>query len=121
MLELIKNDPISCAICLIVFISFVMYCIIYRKDILRKAALYAVAEAEKEWGSKAGKIKFTQAYLYLKKKYPIITFFLTEETITETIENALVILQKILEVRNIKVFQQNIEECVEETKEQDKN
>ena len=57
---------------------------------------YIVAKVEEEWGSDMGKIKFAEAYTYLKAKYPIITFFLPQTLMTKIIEDALVKLKEIL-------------------------
>lgn len=67
-----------------------------RKDLLTKSALYIVAKVEEEWGSNTGRIKFAEAYTYLKQTYPIITFFLPEEVLRNLIEEALVQLKDIL-------------------------
>jgi hypothetical protein len=96
MLELIQKDPVTCVVALIIVIALIVYLITYRKGILKKAALYAVAKAEEAWGSNTGRIKFAEAYLYIKKNYPIITFFVSEQQITDYIEEALSSLKEII-------------------------
>lgn len=67
-----------------------------RKGLLTKAALYAVTKAEEAWGSNTGRIKFAEAYTYVCKQYPIITFFFTEAQLSQIIEDALVQMKQIL-------------------------
>lgn len=67
-----------------------------RKGLLVKAALYAVTKAEETWGSNTGRIKFAEVYTYLNKQYPIVTFFFTEDQISEIIEDALEQMKAIL-------------------------
>lgn len=77
-------------------IALVLYIYINKKDLLYKAALYAVAKAEEEWGSGTGRIKFAEVYTYIKKEFPILTMFFTEPQLTIIIENALSDLKEIL-------------------------
>lgn len=96
MLDFIQNNSELCIVVVIIVIALIEYIYRYRKDILKKAALYAVALAEKAWGSKTGQIKFSEAYTYLKKNYPFITFFLSEKQLSTIIEDALVNLEQII-------------------------
>lgn len=96
MLDFIQNNSVLCIVVVIIVIALIAYIYRYRKDILKKAALYAVALAEKAWGSKTGQIKFSEAYTYLKKNYPFITFFLSEKQLSTIIEDALVNLKQII-------------------------
>ena len=96
MLDFIQNNSVLCIVVAIIVIALIAYIYRYRKDILKKAALYAVASAEKAWGSKTGQIKFSEAYTYLKKNYPFITFFLSEKQLSTIIEDALVNLKQII-------------------------
>jgi len=96
MLKFITEEPVLCVVILIIAIALFVYLIKYRRDILKKAALYAVAKAEEAWGSNTGRIKFAEAYLYLKKNYPIITFFISEDELSSLIEEALVSLKEII-------------------------
>ena len=91
-----------CLVILIIVIALILYLYKYRKDILKKAALYAVAKAEGEWSSNTGRIKFAEVYTYLKKNYPIITFFFTEEQMKKLIEDALTSLKEILATKEAK-------------------
>lgn len=68
----------------------------HRRGLLVKAALYAVTKAEETWGSNTGRIKFAEVYTYLSKQYPIVTFFFTEDQISEIIEDALKQMKEIL-------------------------
>lgn len=96
MLEFIQQNPVFCIVVLIIVIALIVYLIRYRQDILKKAALYAVAKAEEAWGSNTGRIKFAEAYTYIKKNYPIITFFVSEAQLSKLIEDALESLKEII-------------------------
>ena len=96
MLEFIQNNPVTCVVLFIIIIALFVYLYKYRQDILKKAALYAVAKAEEAWGSNTGRIKFAEAYTYLKKNYPVITFFISEAQLRKIIEEALASLKEII-------------------------
>ena len=99
MLEFISNNAILCAVVGIIIIALIFYLYRYRKGILKKVALYAVAKAEDTWGSNTGRIKFAEAYTYIKKNYPIITFFVSEKQLSNIIEEALTSLKDILSTK----------------------
>lgn len=86
---------IAAVIGVIVF-AILMYAFYNRKGLLTKAALDAVAKAQQAWGSHAGQLKFAEVYSYLKFKFPIITFFLSEKKLSEIIENSLAKLKEII-------------------------
>lgn len=99
MLEFICQNPVLCIVIFIIIIALTVYLIRYRQDILKKAALYAVAKAEEAWGSNTGRIKFAEAYTYIKKNYPVITFFVSEAQLSKLIEDALISLKEIIATR----------------------
>lgn len=92
----IAANPLKTCIALIVVISMTTYIYVNKREILFQAALHAVAMAEDQWGSNMGKIKFAEVYTYLKKQYPVLTLFFTEEKLSQIIEDALVRLKNIL-------------------------
>ena len=92
----IAANPLKTCIALIVIIAMTTYVYVNKREILFQAALHAVAVAEDQWGSDTGKIKFAEVYTYLKKQYPVLTLFFTEEKLTQIIEDALVRLKTIL-------------------------
>lgn len=96
-----------------VAIALVLYIYINKREMLYKAALYAVAKAEEEWGSGTGRIKFAEVYTYIKKEFPILTMFFTEPQLTVIIENALSDLKEILATKLAK----EEKEAEKETKE----
>lgn len=96
MLEFIQNDPVLCIVIAVIIVALIVYTYKYRQDILKKAALYAVAKAEEAWGSKTGQIKFSEVYTSLKKKYPFMTFFISEKQLSQVIEDALEYLKTLL-------------------------
>ena len=92
----IALNPLKTSIALILLIAMVTYIYVNKREILFQAALHAVAIAEETWGSSMGKIKFAEVYTYIKKEYPVLTLFFTEEKLTEIIEDALVRLKNVL-------------------------
>ena len=86
---------IAAVIGVIVF-AILVYAFYNRKGLLTKAALDAVAKAQQAWGSHAGQLKFAEVYSYLKFKFPIITFFLSEKKLSKIIENSLAKLKEII-------------------------
>ena len=96
MVNWITTNPVTSLVILVIAIAIIVLIYINRKDVLLKSALYIVAKVEEEWGSDMGKIKFAEAYTYIKTKYPIVTFLLPESVLTKIIEDALVKLKEIL-------------------------
>ena len=96
MVNWITANPVMSLVILVIAIAIIVLIYINRKDVLLKSALYIVAKVEEEWGSDMGKIKFAEAYTYIKTKYPIVTFLLPESVLTKIIEDALVKLKEIL-------------------------
>ena len=96
MVNWITANPVMSLVILVIAIAIIVLIYINRKDVLLKSALYIVAKVEEEWGSDMGKIKFAEAYSYIKSKYPIVTFLLPESVLTKIIEDALVKLKEIL-------------------------
>lgn len=110
MLEFICQNPVLSIIVCIIIIALIIYLIRYRQDVLKKAALYAVAKAEEAWGSNTGRIKFAEAYTYIKKNYPVITFFISEAQLSKLIEDALVSLKEIIAAKENITNKETIEE-----------
>ena len=92
----IAVNSFKTCLALIIIIAMVTYIYVNKREILFQAALHAVAVAEDQWGSDTGKIKFAEVYTYLKKQYPVLTLFFTEEKLSQIIEDALVRLKVIL-------------------------
>ena len=100
MADFIQNtvvpNLVPIVIVAIIVVALIVHFIKYRENTLKKAALYAVAKAEEAWGSNTGKVKFAEAYSYLKAKYPIVTFFISEDKLSRIIEEALKTLKEML-------------------------
>lgn len=96
ILNWITNNPVLIFVVIVIIVALVLYLYKNKKDILAKAALYAVSKAEEAWGSSTGKIKFAEVYTYLRKQFPLITFFFTEKQLTDIIETALTQMKEIL-------------------------
>ena len=96
VLDWIITNPVMALVILVILIAIGVLIYINRKDVILKSALYIVAKVEEEWGSDMGKVKFAEAYTYIKAKYPIVTFLLPESVLKKIIEDALVKLKEIL-------------------------
>lgn len=95
-MSIITSHPIEFFIAMIILVALVALIYVNRKDVLLKSALYIVAKVEEEWGSDMGKVKFAEAYTYIKHQYPLVTFLLPEKVLSNIIEDALVRLKEIL-------------------------
>lgn len=96
ILDWIIANPVMTLVILVILIAISVLIYINRKDVILKSALYIVAKVEEEWGSDMGKVKFAEAYTYIKAKYPIVTFLLPESVLKKIIEDALIKLKEIL-------------------------
>lgn len=96
MMNAVMQNAVPILVIAVIAIAVVVMVARNRKGLLVKAALYAVSKAEDTWGSNTGRIKFAEAYTYLTKQYPIVTFFFTEEQISQIIEDALTQMKEIL-------------------------
>ena len=103
VLDWIIANPVMTLVILVILIAISVLIYINRKDVILKSALYIVAVVEDEWGSDMGKVKFAEAYTYIKAKYPIVTFLLPESVLKNIIEDALVKLKEILSSKQTKL------------------
>ena len=103
VLDWITTNPVMALVILVILIAIGVLIYINRKDVILKSALYIVAVVEDEWGSDMGKVKFAEAYTYIKAKYPIVTFLLPESVLKNIIEDALVKLKEILSSKQAKL------------------
>ena len=103
ILDWIITNPVMALVVLVILIAIFVLIYINRKDVILKSALYIVAVVEDEWGSDMGKVKFAEAYTYIKAKYPIVTFLLPESVLKNIIEDALVKLKEILSSKQAKL------------------
>lgn len=95
-MEWLNANAVIIIVVAVIAISVVVLGYKNKKGLLQRAALYAVSKAEEAWGSNTGRIKFAEVYTYLSKQYPVVTFFFTEEQLTQIIEDALTEMKKIL-------------------------
>ena len=110
VLDWITTTPVMALGILVILIAIGVLIYINRKDVILKSALYIVAKVEEEWGSDMGKVKFAEAYTYIKAKYPIVTFLLPESVLKKIIEDALVKLKEILATKASKQAKLKAEE-----------
>lgn len=94
--EFLKNYGVATLVVLVIAIAVIVVIYQKRKDVLYQAALVAVSKAQEAWGSDMGKIKFAEVYAAIKSEYPIITFLISEEQLTNLINQALDELKRIV-------------------------
>lgn len=68
---------------------------------IREWLLYAVVQAEKEWGSGTGPIKLSQVYNMFVARYPFVKIFISFETFSELVDSALEEMKRLLERKKI--------------------
>lgn len=113
IIKFITENSVSAMMILIIAICIVITIVRTRKGLLIKAALYAVSKAEETWGSNTGKIKFAEAYTYITKQYPIITFFFTEKQLSDIIEDSLSQMKQILATKESKLQEKKNDEMIQ--------
>ena len=104
--------------CVVIVACVITYTIRKGKAGLYDAALYLVTVAEDDWGSDTGKIKFAQVLTTIKQMYPVISFFLKEEDIKNTIEDALDEMKRIIASKKAKE-EKALKEAEQKTEEQE--
>ena len=90
------TDLILKIIILLLFISGSIFLIINQRKNIKEWLLYAVVEAEKQLGSKTGKIKLRQVYNEFIKAFPIISKFVKFEYFSKLVDLALIEMKKLL-------------------------
>lgn len=84
-------------IILILFITGVIFFILNQRKSIKEWLLYAVVEAEKNLGSKTGKIKLRQVYDEFIRTFPIISKIISFNLFSSLVDNSLIEMKKILE------------------------
>jgi hypothetical protein len=64
---------------------------------IRAWLLYAVTEAEAEWGSGTGRIKLGAVYDSFVTKFPFVKIFISQETFLALVDDALEEMRELLE------------------------
>lgn len=95
MIEFILNYGWHILIGLL-FIVGVVFFIINQKRNIQEWLLYAVIEAEKELGSKTGKIKLRQVFDWFIVSFPIVSKFVPFNAFSGLVDAALVEMKKLL-------------------------
>ena len=84
-------------IILILFTTGVIFFILNQRKNIKEWLLYAVVEAEKNLGSKTGKIKLRQVYDEFIRTFPIISKIISFNLFSKFVDNALEEMKRILE------------------------
>ena len=86
------------------FITGVIFFILNQRKNIKEWLLYAVVEAEKNLGSKTGKIKLRQVYDEFIKTFPIISKIISFNLFSKFVDTSLIEMKKILD-SNTKISQ----------------
>lgn len=107
MIEYIVNNfPLVIATIAVLLVAIVSVMNFFQKptkeqlDSVREWILLIVIESEKKFGSKTGKIKLRYAYDQFVTKFPYIAKFVTFETFSQYIDQALEEMKKLLETNS---------------------
>ncbi len=93
---------------IILFIIGTMCFIKNQRKNIKEWLLYAVIEAEKNLGSKTGKIKLRQVYDEFIKSFPIISKIISFNLFSSLVDSSLIEMKKILETNTtIKEYIEN--------------
>lgn len=68
---------------------------------IRAWLIFAVTEAEKEWGGGTGQIKLAKVYDAFCAKYPIIKIFISMSVFSQLVDSALEEMKKVLERKEL--------------------
>ena len=82
---------------LILFITGVIFFILNQRKNIKEWLLYAVVEAEKNLGSKTGKIKLRQVYDEFIRTFPIISKIISFNVFSSLVDTSLIEMKKILD------------------------
>lgn len=95
MIDFLVNYWFHILIGLLFVVGLVWFIINQRKNI-KEWLLFAVVEAEKELGSKTGKIKLRQVYDWFINTFPIVSRIVSFNVFSKLVDAALVEMEKIL-------------------------
>lgn len=121
-LDLMIANPTATLVVLVVLVAIGYQIYKAKLPMITMTALYIVAVAEKKWGSATGQLKYAEAYLYIRKKYPIVTLLLPKNTLNKIIEEALAKLKEMLKTQMEKqdiTKAEAIEKLIQEYKDPD--
>lgn len=93
----------------VLFVAGLILFIVNQRKNIREWLLYAVVEAEKELGSKTGKIKLRQVYDWFVNTFPIMSKLISFNAFSKLVDMALDEMEKLLATNpNIKEYVEGI-------------
>ena len=81
---------------ILLFITGIIFFVINQRKNIKEWLLYAVIKAEKELGSKTGKIKLRQVYNEFIITFPVISKFIKFKWFSSLVDLALAEMKKLL-------------------------
>jgi len=91
------TDLIINILIILLFTAGIVFFVINQRKNIKEWLLYAVIEAEKELGSKTGKIKLRQVYNGFINTFPIISKIVTFEAFSKLVDLALIEMKNLIE------------------------
>lgn len=80
----------------VLFVAGLIWFIVNQRKNIKEWLLYAVVEAEKELGSKTGKIKLRQVYDWFVNTFPIMSKLISFNAFSSLVDMALDEMEKLL-------------------------
>lgn len=109
MIEFVVNYWLHILIMLL-FVAGIVFFILNQRKNVKEWLLYAVIEAEKELGSKTGKIKLRQVFDWFINTFPIISKLVSFNAFSSLVDMALTEMKKLLETNEqIKKYVEGVE------------
>lgn len=90
------TDLIINILIIILFSSGVIFFVLNQKKNIKEWLLYAVIKAEKELGSKTGKIKLRQVYDEFIRTFPVLSKFIKFDYFSSLVDLSLIEMKKLL-------------------------
>lgn len=90
-------EKIISIVILMLFVTGLVFFVINQRKNIKEWLLYAVIEAEKELGSKTGKIKLRQVYNAFVNTFPVFSKIITFDVFSKLVDSALEEMKKIIE------------------------
>lgn len=81
----------------VAIIAAVVFLVKNDKTKAKKWLLYAVLEAERQFGSKTGQVKLSYVYSWFIQQYPVLSKFITFEAFSKLVDQVLEEMRHLIE------------------------
>lgn len=95
----------------LLFVTGAAFFVVNQRKNIKEWLLYAVIEAEKELGSKTGKIKLRQVFDWFITSFPIISKLISFNAFSKLVDIALVEMKKLIDTNEqCKMYVEGVED-----------